>query len=148
MTDTPYIYYKFLGINSFMKTLDDSNTSYTIYDDDYEKLFTKYEGVLGKGDTLTTGFLNRDGQQVFFTELGIKITKSYTSYFVYIFDHHPTEDDIEFIINGLESLVDENLNSIDPADIAASISDQNKGNLINWVYAAYTANFMPQRVRA
>ena len=132
MTDKPYIYYKFLGINSFTQTLDYSNTSYTIYDDNYDKLFGKYEGLLNKGDSLTTGVLDRDGQHLFFTEVGIKITKSYTSYFVYIFDHHPTEDEIDFIINSLESLVEENLNKVDPSDIAASISDQNRGgSLIN-----------------
>ena len=131
MTDTPYIYYKFLGISSFIKTLDDSNTPYTIYDDNYDELFSKYSGLLNKGDSLITGILSRDGQHVFFTEIGIKITKSYASYFVYIFNHHPTEDEIDFIINGLESLVDENLNSIDPSDIASNLSDQNKGHLIN-----------------
>jgi len=131
MTATPYIYYKFLGISSFIKTLDDSNTPYTIYDDNYDKLFSKYEGILNKGDTLTTGILNKDGRHLFFTEIGIKITKSYTSYFVYIFDHHPTEDEIDFIINGLESLVNENLNNIDPSEIASGLSDKNKSNLIN-----------------
>jgi len=130
MANTPYIYYKFLGINSFLKTLDDSDTSYTVYDNNYDGLFNKYEGILGKGDTLKTGFLSKDGQHVFFTEIGIKITKSYTSYFVYIFDHHPTEDEVEFIVSGLESIVDENLNSIDPSDIASNMSGQNKGGRI------------------
>jgi hypothetical protein len=132
MTETPYIYYKFLGINSFTKTLDDSNTLYTVYDDNYDKLFGKYEGILNKGDTLTTGVLDREGQHLFFTYVCIKITNSYTSYFVYIFNHHPTEDEIDFIINGLELLVEENLNKVDPSDIAANLSDQNKGgSLIN-----------------
>jgi len=132
MTVTPYMYYKFLGINSFIKTLDDSNTPYTIYDDNYDNLFDKYRGILGKEDTLKTGILTKDKQQVFFTEIGIKITKSYISYFVYIFDHHPTEDEIDFIINQLESIVDENLNSIDPSDLASNISGQNNGgDLIN-----------------
>ena len=127
MTDTPYIYFKFLGVTSFTKTLDDSGTSYTLYDDNYEKLFSKYEGILNKEDTLKTGVLSRDGEHVFFTEVGIKITKSYTSYFVYIFNHHPTEDEIDFIINGLESLVEENLNSIDPSELAENLSGQNRG---------------------
>ncbi|MCL2154931.1 MAG: hypothetical protein FWH53_04620 [Leptospirales bacterium] len=132
MTETPYIYFKFLGVNSFVKSLNDSDTSYTIYDDNYDKLFSKYESILSKEDTLKTGVLTRDGQHVFFTELGIKITKSYTSYFVYIFNHHPTEDEIGIIINGLESVVNDSLNSIDPSEIASNISDQNKGgHLIN-----------------
>ena len=132
MTEIPYIYFKFLGVNSFIKTLNDSDTSYTIYDDNYDELFSKYESILSKEDTLKTGILSRDGQHVFFTEIGIKITKSYTSYFVYIFNHHPTEDEIDIIINGLESIVNDSLNSIDPSEIASNISDQNKGgHLIN-----------------
>jgi len=130
MTEIPYIYNKFLGINSFTKTLDDSDTEYTVYDDNYDRLFNKYEGILGKGDSLKTGVLSKDGQHVFFTEVGIKITKSYTSYFVYIFDHHPTEAEVELIVKGLESLIEENLNSIDPSDIASNLSDQNKGGRI------------------
>ncbi|MCL1865270.1 MAG: hypothetical protein FWF73_05605 [Spirochaetes bacterium] len=115
-----------------MKMLDDSETSYTVYDDNYDKLFSKYEGILGKEDSLKTGVLSRDGQHLFFTEIGVKITKSYTSYFVYIFDHHPTEAEIEFIVGSLESIVDENLNNIDPSEIASALSDQNRnGHTIN-----------------
>ncbi len=132
MAATPYIYFKFLGINSFIKTLDDSNTEYTLFDDTYEALYDKYAAVLNKEDTLKTGILSREGQHIFFTEVGIRITKSYSSYFIYIFDHHPVEDDIEFIINSLESVVNENLDRIDPSEIAEIIPDTKKGgHLIN-----------------
>lgn len=132
MTDTPYVYFKFLGINSFIKTLDASGTEYTLFDDTYESLFDKYSVILNKEDTLKTGILSREGQHIFFTEVGIKITKSYSSYFIYIFDHHPVEDDIEFLITGLETLINENIDKIDPSEIAADISDSRKGgHLIN-----------------
>jgi len=132
MTATPYIYFKFLGINSFIKTLDDSDTEYTLFDEKYENLFNKYAAILSKEDTIRTGILSREGQHVFFTEVGIKITKSYSSYFIYIFDHHPVNDDVEFIINGLESLINENIDRIDPSEIAANIPDTKKGgHLIN-----------------
>jgi len=132
MTATPYIYFKFLGINSFIKTLNDSDTEYTLFDDTYEDLFNKYSTILNKEDTLKTGILSREGQHVFFTEVGIKITKSYSSYFIFVFDHHPAEGDIDFIINGLESLINENLDKIDPSEIAAEISETKKGgHLIN-----------------
>lgn len=128
----PYIYFKFLGISSFIKTLDDSNTEYTIFDDRYENLYHKYGAILSKEDTLRTGILSRDGQHVFFTEVGIKITKSYSSYFIYIFDHHPVEDDIEYIVNGLETLISENIDRIDPSEIAEAVSESRKGgHLIN-----------------
>lgn len=132
MAVTPYIYFKFLGISSFIKTLNDSDTEYTIFDEKYEDLFEKYNSILSKEDTLKSGILSRDGQHVFFTEVGIKITKSYSSYFIYIFDHHPVEKDIDFIINGLESLINENIDRIDPSEIAADISETKKGgHLIN-----------------
>ncbi len=132
MTNASYVYFKFLGINSFIKTLDNSGTEYTLFDDKYEDLFNKYAGILTKEDTLKTGILSRDGHHVFFTEVGIKITKSYNSYFIYIFDHHPVEDDIESIINGLETVINENIDKIDPSGIAANISETKKGgHLIN-----------------
>jgi hypothetical protein len=132
MTATPYIYFKFLGINSFIKTLDDSDTEYTLFDENYEDLFNKYSAILNKEDSIRTGILSREGQHVFFTEVGIKITKSYSSYFIYIFDHHPVNDDVEFIINGLESLINENIDRIDPTEIAANMPDAKKGgHLIN-----------------
>lgn len=132
MTGTPYIYFKFLGINPFVKTLEDSGTEYTLFDDRYDELFNKYDGILNREDTLRTGILTREGQHVFFTEVGIKITKSYSSYFIYIFDHHPVAADVEFIINGLESLINENIDKIDPSEIAAGITETRKGgHLIN-----------------
>jgi hypothetical protein len=130
--NTPYIYFKFLGINSFIKTLDDSNTEYTLFDEKHEDLYEKYTGILSKDDTLKSGVLSRDEQHVFFVEVGIKITKSYSSYFVYIFDHHPVVKDFEFIINGLESLVNENVEKIDPSEIAPKIPENKKGgHMIN-----------------
>jgi hypothetical protein len=132
MTSAPYIYFKFLGINSFIKTLDDSATEYTLYDDSYENLYNKYSSIINKEDTLKTGILSRDGQHVFFTEVGIKITKSYSSFFIYIFDHHPVESDIEFIISGLESIISENLDRIDPSEIASAVTENKKGgHMIN-----------------
>jgi len=132
MISTPYIYYKFLGINSFIRTLDDSGTEYTLYDEKYERLYHKYADVLSKEDTLKTGILSREGQHVFFVEVGIKITKNYSSYFIYVFDHHPVEDDVEFIINGLESMINENIDRIDPSEIAVNIPESKKGgHMIN-----------------
>jgi len=128
----PYIYYKFLGINSFIKTLDDSNTDYTLFDENHDELFEKYKGILTENDTLKSGLLTRDDQHVFFIEIGIKITRSYSSYFIYIFDHHPQSADFDFIIRGLESLVNDNVEKIDPSEIADKIAENKKGgHMIN-----------------
>jgi hypothetical protein len=128
----PYIYYKFLGINSFIKTLDDSNTDYTLFDEKYDELYAKYKGIITGDDSLKSGLLTRDNQHVFFIEIGIKITKSYSSYFVYIFDRHPVLDDFDFIIRGLESLVNDNVEKIDPSELSDKISENKKGgHMIN-----------------
>lgn len=128
---TPYIYFKFLGIHSFISTLDNSATEYTLFQDDFTGLFTKHEGVLKEEDTITTGILSREGQQVFFAELGIKITKSFRSYFVFIFDHHPTIDDMDAVVLGLEDLISQNLDKIDPSEIAKNMQSPSGGHTIN-----------------
>ena len=128
----PYVYYKFLGINSFIKTLDDSNTDYTLFDEKYDDLYDRYKGILTGDDSIKSGLLTRDGQHVFFVEVGIKITRSFSSYFVYIFDHHPLTEDFDFIIRGLESLVSENVDKIDPSELADKIKENKKGgHMIN-----------------
>lgn len=132
MTSSPYIYSKFLGVNSFIKTLNDSDTEYTVFDDSFDDLFEKYQGLINRDDTLKTGVLSRDGQHIFFVEVGIRITKSYSSYFIYIFDRHPKTEDIDYIINSLETLINENLDKIDPSSFTPVSTDENKGgHMIN-----------------
>jgi len=128
---TPYIYFKFLGIHSFISTLENSATEYTLFEDDFSELFTRHENILKDEDSITTGILTREGQQVFFAELGIKITKSFRSYFVFIFDHHPTIDDMDAVVLGLEDLISENLDNIDPSEIAKSMQNPSGGHTIN-----------------
>jgi len=131
MENTPYIYYKFLGIHSFISTLDNSGTEYTLFSDDFSGLFEKYEGTLKEDDSITSGILTREGQQVYFAELGIKITKSFISYFVFIFNHHPTTEEMESILLGLEDLVNANLDNVDPSEIARNMKNPSDGHTIN-----------------
>ncbi len=131
MAKTPYVYYKFLGIHSFISTLDNSGTEYTLFDDEFLDVFSKHNGIIKEEDTIISGILTREGQQVFFAELGIKITKSFISYFVFIFDHHPTTDDVESIILGLEDLINNNLDNVDPSEIAGTMQNPSGGHTIN-----------------
>ncbi|HQO40148.1 MAG TPA: hypothetical protein PK986_06750 [Spirochaetota bacterium] len=131
----PYIYFKFLGIHSFISTLVDSNTEHRLYDENFDDLFARHEGIINPGDSMKTGILLKDGHSVFFAELGIRITKSYNSYFVFIFDHHPSAADLDIIIDDLEALVNANLESLDLSDLKESMTsalDSTKdGHLIN-----------------
>lgn len=131
----PYIYFKFLGIHSFISTLIDSNTEHRIFDESHDELFTKHEGILNQGDSIKTGILLKEGHSMFFTELGIRITKSYNSYFVFIFDHHPTDADLDIIIDDLEALVNANLESLDLSELkdkmTSTMNSTKDGHLIN-----------------
>lgn len=131
----PYIYFKFLGIHSFITTLADSGTEHRMFDEDYSEFFLKHEGILNQGDSMRTGILLKDGQSVFFTELGIKITKSYSSFFVFIFDHHPTSSDLDIIVDDLEALVNANLESLDLSELKDNMTEAAKdtrgGHMIN-----------------
>jgi hypothetical protein len=129
--NTPYIYFKFLGIHSFISTLDNSATEYTLFEDDFSELFTRHGNILKEEDSITTGILTREGQQVFFAELGIKITKSFRSYFVFIFNRHPTLEDMDAVVLGLEDLISENLDNIDPSEITKSMQNPSGGHMIN-----------------
>jgi len=126
----PYIFFKFLGINSFIDTLNDSATPYQLFDDDFLPIFDRRNEILNSEDTIKTGILTKEEQQLFFAEVGIKITKSYRSYFVYIFDHHPTMEEIDEIILGLETLINENLDKVDPSEIANNLKKRG-GHTIN-----------------
>lgn len=131
----PYIYFKFLGIHSFISTLVDSNTEHRIFDENHDELFKKHEGIINPGDNIKTGILLKDGHSVFFTELAIKITKSYYSYFVFIFDHHPTSADLDVIVDDLEALVNANLESLDLSELkdrmTSTLNSTKDGHTIN-----------------
>jgi hypothetical protein len=131
----PYIYFKFLGIHSFISTLINSNTEHRLYDENFDDLFARHEGIINPGDSIKTGILLKDGQSIFFAELGIRITKSYNSYFVFIFDHHPTAADLDIIIDDLEALVNANLENLDLSELkdrmTSNLNATKDGHLIN-----------------
>ncbi len=133
--EKPYIYFKFLGIHSFIGSLVDSGTEHRIFDEDFSVLFERHEGILNAGDAMKTGILLKDGQSVFFAELAIRITKSYSSYFVFVFDHHPTTADLDVVVDDLEALVNANLESLDLSELkdrmTTTLNNTKDGHLIN-----------------
>ena len=137
MTQKPYMDYRFLGIHSFISTLDSSGTAYHLFDDDYTPLFSTHAGILKNGeDTLRSGIVTRDDQSVFFSEFAIKVTKSYSAHIVFIFNHHPTLEDMDAIILDLERIVMENAENIDINQIAEALDERaastgNKDSSIN-----------------
>jgi len=116
-----YIYFKFLGVHSFLGALEKSAAEYILFKDDFSSLYSRHREIIAHDDTITAGMITGEGQQVYFTEVGIRITKSYRSFFVYFFDHHPTLDDMNCIVLGLETVIQENLNTVDPSEITGAI---------------------------
>lgn len=124
----PYMDFKFLGINSFLTILENSKNEYRVFEDDYSSLYWDYKDLLNENDTIISGILSQEGEHLFFTEIGLKITKSYMSYFVFIFDHHPVIDDIVFIFQELEDIINSSLDGIDISAIAESMKNKKSGD--------------------
>lgn len=125
--DKPYIDFRFIGVNSFFTVLDNSKNEYRVFEDDYSSLFRDYSDLINEEDTITSGIITQGGEHLFFTEIGLKITKSYMSYFVFIFDHHPVLDDIAFILQRLEDIINSSLDGVDITAIAESIKNKKSG---------------------
>jgi len=123
----PYMDFKFLGINSFLTILENSKNEYRVFEDDYSSLYRDYKDLLNEDDTIISGILTQEGEHLFFTEIGLKITKSYMSYFVFIFDHHPVIDDIVSIFQELEDIINSSLDGIDISAIAESMKNKKSG---------------------
>jgi hypothetical protein len=125
--DKPYIDFRFIGVNSFFTVLDNSKNEYRVFEDDYSSLYRDYSDLLNEEDSIVSGIITQGGEHVFFTEIGLKITKSYMSYFVFIFDHHPVIDDIAFILKRLEDIINSSLDGVDISAIAESIKNKKSG---------------------
>ncbi len=125
--DKPYIDFRFIGVNSFFTVLDNSKNEYRVFEDDYSTLFRDYSDLLNEEDSITSGIITQGGEHLFFTEIGLKITKNYMSYFVFIFDHHPVLDDIAFILQRLEDIINSSLDGVDISAIAESIKNKKSG---------------------
>ncbi len=127
MSAKSYIDYKFCGIRSFIASLDETRTEYRLFDDDLSSLYEKHSELIHLGeDTVVPGIITREDQAAYFTEFGVKITKSYSAYIVFIFDHHPRIQELEEIIVDLESIIQSNIDKVDLAEIADSLSSRGK----------------------
>jgi hypothetical protein len=120
--DAPYAYYKFIGVKSFTKLLDDSGVKYVLFDDEsIPRLFMERPDHLKAGeDTIVVGKCVQDNMDVYFAEFGIKITPSYRSYIVFIYDHHPVADELLVTVDDMEPLVNRSLDGVNLEDLQKS----------------------------
>lgn len=120
-----FIDYKFLGIKSFIEYMDEAGLEYHLFEeDDYSLLFDSDLDILKDGDSVVSGIMIRDDHRAFFSQFAIKITKSYRAYIVFIFDHHPTGNDLMKVLEDMEDIVMRNLDNVDLDNITDKIKKQ------------------------
>ncbi len=124
MAKEPYSLYKFIGVKPFTKLLEESGVTYMMFDDDaaVPRLFKERAEYFNEAeDSIAVGKCLQDGVDVYFAEFGIKITKSFMSYIVFIFNHHPTAEDMLATADDLEPLIQENLDGVNLEDLKNQI---------------------------
>ncbi|MBN1531721.1 MAG: hypothetical protein JXA20_03580 [Spirochaetes bacterium] len=123
MPSKPYIDYRFLGVHSFTDTLKEEGVEHRIFDDDLSSLYEKNPEILRKDeDTVTSGIVIRDGGMLFFTQFGLKLTKSYWAHYVFIFNHHPAVEELAAVTAELPDLAERDLEGVDLSALADTIS--------------------------
>ncbi|TAL37732.1 MAG: hypothetical protein EPN93_05465 [Spirochaetes bacterium] len=117
----PYADYKFLGVKPFTKSLDEAGITYTLFADPaIDFLFTARAGLFNRDtDVIEVGKCTNSDLNVYFAQFGIRITPSYNSFIVFIFDHHPTLDEMVETATGIEELIMRHLDGVDVNDIVS-----------------------------
>jgi hypothetical protein len=115
----PYADYKFIGVKPFTKMLEEAGVNYTLFDDAaIGRLFSEKPEYFNRNeDTICIGKCLHEKADIYFAEFGLKITPSYRSHIVFIFDHHPTESEMLETAGDIEQLVAQNLEGIDLSEI-------------------------------
>ncbi len=117
-SEKPYTLHKFIGVKPFKKLLEEAGVTYLIFDDEAATRLFKERADYFKAaeDSITVGKCLQDGVDVYFAEFGIKITKSFLSYIVFIFDHHPTVEEMLATADDLEQLIQQHLDGVNLDD--------------------------------
>lgn len=107
---------KFLGIKPFTEVLNENNIDYILFDDKnlIDNIFIERSDFINKDDDKVSigKCLNKD-IEVYFVQCGIKITKSYLTFIVFIYDHHPSFADMLNAIDSMPDIVNQSLDNID-----------------------------------
>lgn len=119
----PYRLHKFIGVKAFKHLLEEAGVTYHIFEDESVPLLFSERGeyFTDGEDSIVVGKCLQDGVDVYFAEFGIKITASFRSYVVFIYDHHPTAEDMLATADDLERLIQEHLEGVDFNDIKTQL---------------------------
>jgi hypothetical protein len=115
----PYVSYKFIGVKPFTNALDEANIRYVLFDDESPgRIFHDLTDYFNPGeDSISIGRCIQENADAYFAEFGIKITPSYRSYLVFIYDHHPSVDEMLISATDIESIIQEYLDGVDMGEI-------------------------------
>ncbi len=117
--DKPYLEHRFLGVRPFTDYLSDAGVAYALFDDPaIESLFSAKSELLNRGrDSIVIGACTDEGLGVYFAQFGIRITESFLSHVVFVFDHHPRPDELATAADDMEGLILQQLDGVDMGDI-------------------------------
>jgi hypothetical protein len=106
-------------VKPFTSLLEGAGVEYVVFDDGSESdLFVERPDHFRPGeDAIRVGKCLQEGVEVYFAEFGIRITPSFRSHIVFLFDHHPTREELLAAADDMEGLVEEGLAGVDPGDI-------------------------------
>jgi len=112
--DKPYVDYRFIGVKPFTALLDEAGVGFVLFDNAAVRHLheSKPDYFNAAEDTITVGKSTQEGAEVYFAEFGIKITPSFRSYVVFIYDHHPSDDEMLVSADDIETLVHKSLDGV------------------------------------
>jgi hypothetical protein len=123
--EKPYVYFKFIGVKSFTALLNDVGVRYVLFDDEAVRhiYHARPDYFNASDDFISTGKCTQEDAGVYFAEFGIKITPSFRSHVVFIYDHHPTADEMLVSAEDIETLIQKNLDGVNLEDIQRNEED-------------------------
>jgi len=110
----PYIDYTFTGVRTFTDVLDEALVSYRVFAPEKSSfLFESASEYLDQDtDTLAMGTCTRGNQELYYLQVGMKITKSFLSHIVFIYDHEPDNKELNDTLMDILSLTESTLDSV------------------------------------
>jgi len=111
----PYIEHRFLGVRPFTDYLTEAGVGFTLFEDPgAETVFAEKSELLHRDrDSIMIGACTGEGLGVYFAQFGIRITESFLSHVVFIFNHHPRPEELAVAVEDLEPLIMRQLEGVD-----------------------------------
>ncbi|HON78582.1 MAG TPA: hypothetical protein PK544_08845 [Spirochaetota bacterium] len=115
MSETkPYIGYEFTGISPLTESLYKFGIDFSIIQDPkVPGVFEAQPDILNEEtDAIRVGQLSREGKVLYFAEFGLMLGEIARSYVTFIFDHHPSVEEMAAAAGDIEALTLERLKTV------------------------------------